>query len=91
MRSVRLLLHQIEVEKMGLMEGSCLLLRRAYSLTYASDEEVFEHVSVENVNEAGNIVIALDSLPLALDQAGAYIEETQCSLSHYLSIVSDAP
>src|SRR5436305_3469060 len=76
----------MEVDKMGLMEGSCLLLRRAYSLAHASDEEVFEHVSVENVNEAGNIVIALDSLPLALDQAGAYIEETQCSLSHYLQL-----
>src|SRR5260370_1350407 len=26
----------------------------------------------------------LGGLPLALDQAGAYIEETQCSLSDYL-------
>lgn len=76
----------VEVEKMGLMEGSCLLLRRAFSLTYTTDEEVFERVSVEHVNEAGNIVITLDSLPLALDQAGAYIEETQCSLSHYLTL-----
>jgi nucleoside phosphorylase/tetratricopeptide (TPR) repeat protein len=76
----------IEVEKMGLMEGSCLLLRRAFSLTGVLDEEVFGRVSVEQVNEAGNIVIALDALPLALDQAGAYIEETQCSLSHYLTL-----
>src|SRR6266567_4774145 len=65
----------IEVEKMGWLEGTHLLLRRANRFEGSSDEDV---------NEAGNIVIALDYLPLALDQAGAYIEETGCSLSHYL-------
>src|SRR6202022_3489574 len=34
--------------------------------------------------QAQAIVEALDGLPLALDQAGAYIEETGCSLSDYL-------
>ena len=29
---------------------------------------------------------ALDGLPLALDQVGAYIEETHCSLAHYLNL-----
>jgi tetratricopeptide (TPR) repeat protein len=76
----------IEVEKMGFMESSCFLLRRVYGLADLSTEEVFEHVSDENVNEAGNIVVALDHFPLALDQAGAYIEETSCSLSHYLEL-----
>jgi tetratricopeptide (TPR) repeat protein/nucleoside phosphorylase len=66
----------LEVEKMGLIEGTQFLLRRAR----------FAHASDEEVNEAGNIVIALDFLPLALDQAGAYIEETQCSLSDYLHL-----
>ncbi len=63
----------IEVEKMGLMEGVHLLLRRA---------NCSEHASDEGVNEAGNIVIALDYLPLALDQAGAYIEETEVRSVH---------
>jgi tetratricopeptide (TPR) repeat protein/nucleoside phosphorylase len=76
----------IEVEKMGFMEGSCFLLRRAYGLVDLSTEEVFEHVSDEKVNEAGNIVVALDHFPLALDQAGAYIEETQCSFKEYLGL-----
>jgi tetratricopeptide (TPR) repeat protein/nucleoside phosphorylase len=76
----------IEVEKMGFMEGSCFLLRRAYGLADLPTEEVFEHVSDEKVNEAGNIVVELDHFPLALDQAGAYIEETRCSLSHYLEL-----
>ncbi len=62
---------------MGWMEGTLLLLRRAQGIEHASDEEV---------NQAGNIVIALDHFPLALDQAGAYIEETQCSFEDYLNL-----
>jgi len=65
----------VVVEKMGFIEGVQLLLRRA---------QRFEHASEEDMNEAGNIVIALDHFPLALDQAGAYIEETGCSLIDYL-------
>lgn len=64
----------IDVEKMGLVEGTMLLLHRAQR-QQASDEER---------NEAINIVITLDGFPLALDQAGAYIEETECSFSDYL-------
>lgn len=67
----------LEVEKMSLMEGTCLLLRRVYGLApHFSAIEVLEYASVEDTNEAGNVVAALDYLPLALDQAGAYIEET---------------
>src|SRR5581483_6104869 len=32
------------------------------------------------------VVNALDGLPLALDQAGAYIEETRCGFSTYLHL-----
>jgi tetratricopeptide (TPR) repeat protein/transcriptional regulator with XRE-family HTH domain len=67
----------IEVETMGLLEGTHLLLRRAHRFTHATDEEI---------NEAGNIVVELGQFPLALDQAGAYIEETGCSLHDYLQI-----
>ncbi len=69
----------IEVEQMGLVEGTQFLLHRAQRLR-ASDEE---H------NEATNVVIALDGFPLALDQAGAYIEETGCSFSDYLQLYQD--
>jgi tetratricopeptide (TPR) repeat protein len=76
----------VEVEKMSLMEGSCLLLRRIYGLSpRLSPMEVLEY-TVEDTNEAGNIVAMLDYLPLALDQAGAYIEETGCSLGQYLAV-----
>ncbi len=67
----------IEVEKMGFVEGTHLLLRRAQRFAEAPDEEA---------NEAGNIVVALDHFPLALEQAGAYIEETGCSFGNYLQL-----
>src|SRR5450755_2782500 len=67
----------VEVETMGFVEGTHLLLRRAQRFEQASDEEI---------NQAGNIVVALDHFPLALDQAGAYIEETQCGFTEYLEV-----
>lgn len=70
------LAHPIEVEQMGLREGTQFLLRRTHRQS-ASDEEC---------DEATNVVIALDGFPLALDQAGAYIEETGCSFGDYLQI-----
>lgn len=66
----------LEVETMGLVEGTTFLLHRAQRLQ-ADDAER---------NEATNIVIALDGFPLALDQAGAYIEETECSFVDYLQL-----
>jgi len=67
----------IEVDTMSQMEGTRLLLGRAQRLENASEEEV---------NEAGNIVVALAHFPLALDQAGAYIEESRCNLRDYQQI-----
>jgi hypothetical protein len=40
----------------------------------------------ENQEQAAAIVTALDGLPLALDQAGAYIEETRCGFAAYLNL-----
>ena len=70
------LANSIEVEQMGLVEGTQFLLHRTQRLQ-ATEEEC---------NEAANIVIALDGFPLALDQAGAYIEETGCSFGDYLKL-----
>jgi tetratricopeptide (TPR) repeat protein/transcriptional regulator with XRE-family HTH domain len=67
----------IEVDTMSVIEGTHLLLRRAQRWDNASDEEI---------NEASNLVVALGQFPLVLDQAGAYIEETGCSVSDYLQI-----
>jgi tetratricopeptide (TPR) repeat protein/transcriptional regulator with XRE-family HTH domain len=67
----------VAIDTMGFVEGTHLLLRRAQRFEQASDEEI---------NRAGNIVIELDHFPLALDQAGAYIEETGCSFEEYLDL-----
>ncbi len=67
----------LDVAPMGVMEGTELLLRRALRFDQASDDEI---------NEAINLVIALGQFPLAIDQAGAYIEETGCSVADYLQI-----
>lgn len=78
----------IEVGAMDRWDGTLFLLRRTQlfdhtSIMDASDEEV------EMVNVARSIVDALDSFPLALDQAGAYIEETKCDLADYLQLYQD--
>ncbi len=77
------LAQSIEVEKMGLDEGVIFLLRRT-KLLIASAE--LDQSRQETQAQSVEIVTALDGLPLALDQAGAYIEETHCSLSHYLDL-----
>jgi tetratricopeptide (TPR) repeat protein len=74
---------RIEVEKMGLDEGVIFLLRRTKVLTPGTS---IDQVPKESRSQAAEIVIALDGLPLALDQAGAYIEETRCGLSQYLDL-----
>ena len=75
------LAQRLEIEKMGLEEGTLFLLRRAQRLKGAAG---LESVKPAIREQAQAIVAALDGLPLALDQAGAYIEEMECSLSDYL-------
>src|SRR5436305_1104825 len=74
---------RIEVEKMVLDEGVMFLLRRTKVLMPGSS---LDQVPKEKQAQATEIVMALDGLPLALDQAGAYIEETRCGLSQYLNL-----
>ena len=79
-QSVAAIGHSVEVKKMNKEEGSLLLLRRAKLLT---ESETLNMASEEDIAEAQAIVEAVGGLPLAIDQAGAYIEETQCRLSEY--------
>lgn len=75
--AVRALTPSLEVEALPIEEGVQLLLRRA-----GREAEVTERER----EEASTIVLALGRFPLALDQAGAYLEETGCSLADYLQI-----
>ena len=77
----------LEVNKMGLEEGALFLLRRARVL---SEEDELSAASERDVEVAKAIVQEMDGLPLALDQAGAYIESTPCSLKHYQALFQQA-
>lgn len=73
----------IEITKLAVDEGTRLLLQRAKLVHDRSD---FAQLPAEDLLNASTISRLMDGLPLALDQAGAYIEETQCSLSTYLAL-----
>lgn len=74
------LAHPIEVEIMPPEVGATLLLRRAKMIAPDASLDV---APPAEVGIARTISEELGGLPLALDQAGAFIEETQCSLAHY--------
>ncbi len=79
------LARSLSVEKMEMAEGIQLLLRRAKLL---DEDEPLDNLTSNIRKAAQKLVEELDGLPLALDQAGAYIEETGCSLSDYLTLYS---
>jgi tetratricopeptide (TPR) repeat protein len=77
------LAHALEVEALDNEPGALFLLRRIGQL--APDAPLKQAEANERAI-ALSISQELGGLPLALDQAGAYIEETQCSLVDYLSL-----
>jgi tetratricopeptide (TPR) repeat protein len=77
------LAHRIKMEKMEPEEGALFLLRRAGIL---EENDELDKASAAERMQAKDISQAMDGLPLALDQAGAYMEETSCSLDGYLDL-----
>jgi len=80
-QAVGALANGIEVQKLDQQEGVLLLLRRARVLAL---DAPLEQAPARDRAKAEEIVKEMDGLPLALDQAGAYIEETGCSVAAYL-------
>ncbi len=73
----------IAIETMKPEEGALLLLRRVKIIGKdgsIEDAPKDDHVIAEEISKL------MEGLPLALDQAGAYIEETDCTLSEYLAL-----
>ena len=77
------LARKIELVTMEPKEGAEFLLRRAGII---AEDATLERASTTDRAAAIDIVRTMDGLPLALDQAGAYIEETNESLTNYLAI-----
>jgi tetratricopeptide (TPR) repeat protein len=68
-------------------EGMLFVLRRAKVLEPEATSERMHQLAVGMPAEyaaAEKLVADMEGMPLALDQAGAYIEETGCSVSTYL-------
>lgn len=77
------LAHRIEVECMTPEVGALLLLRRASLL---APDATLEATPAQDRALALQIVEELGGLPLALDQAGAYMEESAYHLKGYLKL-----
>lgn len=83
LQGVGALAQTLELGKMETDEGTLFLLRRISALSAdASPNDAPEAVYAQ----AKAIATAMDGLPLALDQAGSYIEETGCNLAHYFAL-----
>ncbi|HEU5378351.1 MAG TPA: TIR domain-containing protein, partial [Ktedonobacteraceae bacterium] len=79
-QAVGRLAHWLEIETLSKDLGALFLLRRAALL--APNEDLL-YTSRQDQDLAMQISQELGGLPLALDQAGAYLEETGCSLVDY--------
>ena len=77
--------NKIEVEKMDQEDGILFLLRRARKVGL---DDSLAQISEKDREESQEIAEALENLPLALDQAGAFIEETQITLLEYRKLLS---
>jgi len=72
------LAENISLKPMTHTEGTRFLLRRIRSASSDHSHNEYE--------EANRLATVLGGLPLALDQAGAYIEETRCRIADYLDL-----
>lgn len=77
------LAQSIEVQPFPLEEATQFLLRRS---GYLKEQELPDFLLSEDYAAARELASAMDGLPLALDQAGAYIEETRCGMQEFLQL-----
>src|SRR5450755_3301687 len=80
---MRRLATRLEVETLPTEQGALLLLRRAALLPL---DGTLEQAAADEQRLARELTEELGGLPLALDQAGAYLEATGMSLDEYLQI-----
>ena len=90
----------VQLKKMSPETGTLFLLKRASLIPI--DASNLEQLKTDNnfdnkldgklntlIADAQKIVQAMDGLPLALEQAGAYIQESECYLADYLKAYQD--
>ena len=79
---------RMEMVKMSREESVSLLFHR---IRQGDDEQVLGNIAEHERDAAEKLDTLMEGLPLALDQAAAYIEETQCSVSEYLALYQSHP
>lgn len=72
---------KIDVQDLSTEDGAWLVLRKAHILAPTAS---FQEAEESDREAARQVALTLGGLPLALEQAGAYIEETGCTPSQYL-------
>src|SRR5579863_258835 len=77
------LAHRLEIETLMLEQGALFLLRRTGLI---APDATLSQASLQEQELALQISQELGGLPLALDQAGAYLEETGTDLATYREI-----
>jgi tetratricopeptide (TPR) repeat protein len=77
------LANRLEVDTLSAEQGALFLLRRA---SLMAPDATLEHVSPQQRALAMQVSQELGGLPLALDQAGAYLEATGTALAAYQQI-----
>jgi len=83
-QSVGTHIRKLELEKMSREEGVTFLLKR---ITHCEDDEdPLQRVSDEERQAAEELWEVMDGLPLALDQAAAYIDAKQSTITDYLHL-----
>lgn len=73
----------LQLEPLGTDDGALCILRRAGILAWNKYLEDAQEASVE---AARQLAYLMDGLPLALEQAGAYINDTACGVRRYLRL-----
>lgn len=82
------------LEPMKPEEGMLFVLRRAKVLELESTDEQMRQLAKRRPGEyevASKLLTTMGGLPLALDQVGAYIDESGCSLLNYLQLYQKQP
>jgi tetratricopeptide (TPR) repeat protein len=82
-RALGNLAHRLDLRQMEPETGALFLLRRADIISLQAQ---LSRATSQERDLACTIARELDGLPLALDQAGAYVKETPCRLADYLQL-----
>lgn len=88
LQSLGTLAHQVEIGSLLPNDALLFLLRRAKHIPHNA---LLQTASDAERNAATAIIDVFDGLPLALDQAGSYIEASKCDLSDYLNYYQQKP